>query len=379
MKKILTIIISFLVIPSSIAFAQQSVSDVLGDKEEDSLIVTEEVLEEDGDIKLKMPLQTDNPSYVITFIDPSEEEDGIQLEIDGDRYIKIDSPYTLPALGIGSHILKFKYTDEEGSSQTLERQIIIIPRAPLLNSPVIEEDSITLSGTGLANAELLLTISSGAKTYQYSTIVKENGEWTYIFTEAVSGQIYSAQGITRRYGYASNLSEVLTFEVGNIETVSSIEETSISFSFKHLDSDTINSLFRENLDLSILLLIVLSIGIGLGIFFNSMIRSRKEKRSLSSFREKINGDKEKKEEITLRELFEKENGQKNKKENTEEIKEKIKERTKKEEKDDKKEKKETKVVSKNEFLEVYKDFDPDTKEGKEKKKNPFKISLISKK
>lgn len=380
MKKFL-VTASLIIFSTTTVFAQESVSDILGNTEEETVTVTEEELEETGDIKLKMPEQTDNPSYVITFIDPSEEESGVQLEIDGDRYVEIDSPYTLPALGIGNHILKFKYTDEEGATQTLEKQLIIIPRAPILNSPVIEENSVTLSGTGLANAELLLTISSGAKTYQYTTDIPENGTWSYIFEDATEEEIYSVQGITRRYGYSSNFSDVLTFEVGNVETISISDDTPISFSFKNFNSTALKSLTNENLDLLILTISLFFLGIILGVIFNSLLKHKKEKRSLGTFREKINGEKTAKEELTLRELFEKENGDKGKKKADEEKKEKeTKEdkETKSEDKEETKEK-ETKVISKNEFLEVYKEFDPDTDEGKEKKKKLFKISLTSKK
>ena len=368
MKKYLLIYILSLFIPVSSVYAQ-SVSDVLGDTEETAVTATQEVLTEDGDIKLKMPSQTDNPSYVITFIDPSVNKDGVQLEIDGDRYVEIESPYTLPALGIGDHILKFKYTDDEDATQTLERQLIILPRPPILNSPSIEETSVTLTGTGLAGAELLLTISTGAKTYQDNIDIPENGNWEYTFDEGISDTIFSVQAVTRKYGYASNFSEVLTFEVGSINTSTEQEENSLSFNFKQLNSETLKTLTSSNSDLLIFSAVILVIGIIIGTCLDILIKSRKEKKFLGNFREKIHDGKEK--EITLRELFEKENIKKEGKE------EKSEEKTP-EEKDKKEEiKKEDIIVSKNEFLEVYKDYDPDNDKGKEKKK--FRISLTSRK
>jgi len=371
MKKILITTILFLLLSTSATFAQQSVSDVIGNSEEETTpTVAEEVLAEGGDIKLKIPIQTDNPSYVISFIDPSEDKDGIQLEIDNDRFVKIESPYTLPALGIGDHILKFQYTDDEGAAQILERTLIILPRPPIFNSPIITDSSITLSGTGLANAELLLTISTGAKTYQYDLDIPENGSWSYVFNEDLADEIYAVQGITRRYGYASDFSETLTFETGNITTTTLREETPISFTFKQLDSEALKSLTSSNVDLLILAVSLFVLGICLGVLINILIKGRIERKSLGSFREKINKDK--KEEITLRELFEKDKKGKEKKQPQ-------KEQKKEGEKKKKKIKsKQTKVVSKNEFLEVYKEFDPDTDKGKEKKKK-FKISLTSKK
>ena len=373
MKKILLTIILLLLLSNSTIYAQQSVSEVIGNSEEETIpTITKEILEEEGDIKLKVPTQTDNPSYVISFIDPSEEEDGIQLEIDSDRFVEIESPYTLPALGIGDHTLKFQYTDNEGATQTLERTIIILPRPPIFNSPVIDDTSITLAGTGLANAELLLSISTGTKTYQYDLDIPENGSWSYIFDEDISDEIYAVQGITRRYGYASDFSETLTFEVGDIAITPLREETPISFTFKQLNTEALKSLTSSNLDLLILSISIFVLGACLGVLTNTLIRGRAERKSLGNFREKING--EKKEEITLRELFEKDkgkekrNGIKPKKEKKVEVKKK-----KKEIKD-----KRTKIVSKSEFLKVYKDFDPDTNKGKEKKKK-FKISLTSRK
>jgi len=370
MKKILITTILLLLLSTPATFAQQSVSDVIGEKEEETTpVVTEEVLEEEGDIKLRMPIQTDNPSYVISFIDPSEDKDGIQLEIDSDRFVEIESPYTLPALGIGDHILKFQYTDNEGATQTLERTLIILPRPPIFNSPVIDSTSITLSGTGLANAELLLTISTGTKTYHYNLNIPENGSWSYIFNEDLSDEIYSVQGITRRYGYASDFSEVLTFEVGNVVTTPLREETPISFTFRQLDAEALKSLTSSNIDLLIFTVSLFALGTCLGVLMNTLVRNRAERKSLGTFRKKINGNK--KEEITLRELFEKEKGK-----NEEPQKKKVD--TKEKKKKQRIKPKKTKIISKSEFLEVYKDFDPDTKDGKEKKKK-FKISLTSKK
>jgi len=372
MKKMLLTIMLLLLLPSSTIYAQQSVSDIIGDNEEETTTITEEILEEEGDIKLKVPTQTDNPSYVISFIDPSEEEDGIQLEIDSDRFVEIESPYTLPALGIGDHTLKFQYTDNEGATQTLEQTIIILPRPPIFNSPVIDDTSITLTGTGLANAELLLSISTGTKTYQYDLDIPENGSWSYIFDEDISDEIYAVQGITRRYGYASDFSETLTFEVGDIAITPLREETPISFTFKQLNTEALKSLTSSNLDLLILSISIFVLGACLGVLTNTLIRGRAERKSLGNFREKING--EKKEEITLRELFEKDKGKEKGKEIKPKKEKKVEVKEKKEEIKDKK----TKIVSKSDFLKVYKDFDPDTDKGKEKKKK-FKISLTSRK
>ena len=369
MKKILVTTILLLLIPTSTIFAQQNVSDVIGNSEEEiTPTVTEEELDEEGDIKLKMPTQTDNPSYVISFLDPSEEEDGIQLEIDSDRFVEIESPYTLPALGIGDHILKFQYTDDEGATQTLERTLIILPRPPIFNSPVIADTSITLSGTGLANAELLLTISTGTKTYHSTLDIPENGSWSYIFNEDLSDEIYAVQGITRRYGYASDFSEVLTFEVGDVGTTLLREETPISFTFKQFNLESLKTLTSSNIDLLILLVSLFVLGSCLGVLMNSLIRGNAERKSLGKFREKINGDK--KEEVTLRELFEKDKGEK--------LLPKKEQKTKIQEKKKNTKSKKAKIVPKSEFLKVYKAFDPDTDKGKEKKKK-FKISLTSKK
>jgi hypothetical protein len=191
------------------------------------------------------------------------------------------------------------------------------------------------------------------------------------YQEELSESIYSVQGITRKYGYASNFSDVLTFEIGDIQTLNNEEETSISFHFKDIDTNTLKSLVSTNWELLVFSLSCIVLGMVVGIVFNSLIREHFERKALGNFREKINGGK--KDEITLRELFEKDNKKEKEAPKAEEEK-------KEEVKDEEHTKKEVKVVSKNEFLEVYKEYDPDKENGEEKKpKKKFKISLTSKK
>ena len=109
-----------------------------------------------------LPEYTDNPSYVITFKDPSPDSQGVEADIDGGSFKKISSPYTLPALSIGQHTIKFRFYDKDSNVQLLEYTLVIIPRTPIISSPDLKEDSITISGTALANSEIIYTLTANA-------------------------------------------------------------------------------------------------------------------------------------------------------------------------------------------------------------------------
>mgnify|MGYP007061465851 CR=1 FL=1 len=82
----------------SLALAQDiKIADVLGT---DDPAAQEEVLQQQeearensfvNDLTLTIPSQTDNPSHIITFVDPSKEKKGVQLEIDSKGYQEIVS------------------------------------------------------------------------------------------------------------------------------------------------------------------------------------------------------------------------------------------------------------------------------------------------
>ena len=101
---IVTTILTLILFSSTGAFAQQSVSDVIGTTKGET-VVTEldqkEALREQSFtnlLKLNLPTQTNNPSLVLTFVDPSEEKKGVQLEIDSKSIDHFPSPSMVACL-----------------------------------------------------------------------------------------------------------------------------------------------------------------------------------------------------------------------------------------------------------------------------------------
>jgi len=322
-----------------------------------------------------LPKYTDNPSYVITFLDPSPNKYGVQIEIDSREFVKISSPYTFPALSIGEHPIKFRFNDKDGNTQTLEYTLIVVPRSPIISPPIVEEGKITINGTGLSNSEIFIFLSSN--TYNHKEVVQTNssGEWTVTVDEeqGFAEGIYTITAYTRKYGYASELSIPTVFEVG----ASSInqnnkEKSSISFSFNDLRTSNITDTFTKNPDLLILIIVPLIFGIVLTLLLKNLIKANKEEYISKKVEKSIKGEKNG-EEKTLRELFESKSKEKQPEEqikiNTD-VSKKIKQI-----------KKEPTVISKEDFLKDYKSVDPDDTTGKEKTcdkvKKDIKVSLTS--
>ena len=207
----------FFSLPSFVFAEDTKVSDILGSQEIDNKIISElDAKEEEREsdfenqLLLQIPLLTDNPSHILTFTDPSTEKNGVQLEIDGTKYIEIKSPYALPALGIGKHVLKFKFTDKEGATQVLEKELTIIPRPPIIKAPQINGNNIIINGTGLANSELIILLSSGVDNYTENITIDKDGNWSNTFDiQNSESTLFNVSAYTRKYGFASNLSEII--------------------------------------------------------------------------------------------------------------------------------------------------------------------------
>ena len=100
----------------------------------------------------------------------------MQLEIDGQGFKTIESPYTLPSLGIGDHVLTFRFTDEEETRQTLEKTLVVIPRPPVINAPeTVSSTQITLNGTALVGSVVDIFLAGGAVNIKATTQVEEDG------------------------------------------------------------------------------------------------------------------------------------------------------------------------------------------------------------
>ncbi|HKM19966.1 MAG TPA: hypothetical protein VJY47_01960 [Candidatus Dojkabacteria bacterium] len=370
---IVLVILSFIFSPF-LVFAENN-------KEEGKTITIEE-------LALELPTITDNPSLIITFSDPSTEKEGVHLEIDKKGFTTIKSPYSLPALSIGNHLLKFKFVDKYGATQTIDKEIIIIPRAPILNTPSVETSQIIFSGSGLAGSEVILLLSTDKKMITKVGEVDEDGKWRIEVVDSIPTGTYSFTAYVRKYGYASNLADSMTLDIGNNQKpeIKEDERQKIHFSFKDIDSTNIKEVFSTNTDLIMLLASALVLGILFGLLFTTISQKNRENKVVeiaSKTLEKPINTEEK--PMTLREkLINKEVGFEKpveeqpieEEENVEPVViNEIKTASKSEE-EPKKEEKE-RIVTKIDFLKDFKHEDPDDDKGKEKKK--VKVSLTSKK
>ncbi len=317
-----------------------------------------------------LPEYTDNPSYVITFKDPSSEQKGVEIALDNGTYTIIKSPYTFPALSIGNHDVKFRFYDSTNTIKILEYDLIIIPRSPIINTPIIGETSITVAGTALANSDVIYTLSANAFNKSGIVDTDENGDWSIEITPegGLSDAIYTFSALTRKYGYVSDLSTPVTFSVGeksNTPIVSGGKE--IYFSFKDINTENVIGVIKNNKDLLILFGASTLLGILLAIIFKNLIDGKRNEKKYKDVETIIKKDSKDKDVKTLRELF----GESEKKE--ENIIDEIKEEPKKEIEPTKQET----IVNKDVFLKRFKRLDPDNDAGKETKKR-IKISLTSK-
>ena len=376
---IVTTILTLILFSSTGAFAQQSVSDVIGTTKGET-VVTEldqkEALREQSFtnlLKLNLPTQTNNPSLVLTFVDPSEEKKGVQLEIDSKSFVSIKSPYTLPALSIGDHILKFKFVDNVGTTQLLEKTLIVLPRAPIISAPTITNSAVEVYGTGLANSDILLIISSGLNLSSKQATIDGEGKWSILFEsgELVDGT-YSLTGYVRKYGYASDPSESITFILGKGNTVISGTDSN-SFSFKNVNLSTLGVFISDNPDIIALVAGFFVLGFLVSFLLSLIFRNTNEDEKIKTIRKDVIKPKVEGKELTLKEklLGKKEEKPVEEKNKVEEPPKGIEEPVKEEEK----------IVTKIDFLRDFKNFDPDNSKGKESN-NPqrkIKISLTSKK
>lgn len=371
---IFTLIISFFFLfglnKALFADEREELDQIEAEREEDFL----------KQLELDIPKITDNPSHLITFVDPSDTSEGVQLEIDEKGFELIRSPYSLPALRIGIHTLTFKFVDSLGSTQIVEKEIIVIPRPPIINSPSFGEESMIISGTGLADSQLILILSSSKNLDTFETEINKEGTWDIeIDLTALPEGLYTFSAYTRRNGYASDLAESVTFEQGNSQNHTLFQgnkENDIYFSFGAITLDNIKQIILSNSDLLLLILITFTLGFLLSWVLNVILRNSSEKKVIEELEEKMNnnGKKEKEEKgMTLKEKLSKKGKKVEEEKEDKEVE--VKEEEKKKEK---KAKKEEKIVTKIDFLKDFKTFDPDDEKGREKEKI-IDIEITSKK
>ncbi len=321
---------------------------------------------------LDIPETTDNPSHIITFVDPSEDNSGVELEIDEGGFEQITSPYTLPALSIGQHELRFRFVDKYGSTQTLEKGLIVIPRPPIMNSPFFEDGFLKLSGTGLSNSDLVLILSSGKNISVEEATIDAQGNWEILINEEeLSEGVYTFSTFTRRNGYASNLSEPLTFEVGESNNVSFNNDNEIYFSFKDISWENLGSIITQNIDLGLLVGGAFILGFVICLLITSLVKGSIDNKTIKNFEKKMKQNGMGKKDVTLKEKL-------SQKAEADEEKGESKEEKKKTKKAKKEKKSNTeKILTKVDFLKDYKEFDPDDEEGKEEDNIEVKVTSKS--
>lgn len=373
-KIIITAIFTAFLLGNNSVFAQQNVADVIGGTVKGDTTISEldqkETEREQSFtnlLKLNLPTQTSNPSLVITFTDPSQEKKGVQVEIDSKSFVSIKSPYTLPALSIGDHILKFKFVDTVGTTQLLEKTLIVLPRVPIISAPTINGSSVQVYGTGLANSEIILVVSSGLNLIAKQSTIDGDGKWSITFEsgELVDGT-YSLTGYVRKYGYASDLAQSITFVLGKgITTIAGTHSN--SFSFKNVNVSTLGKFISDNPDIIVLVAGFFVFGFLISFLLSLIFKNPDDDKDIEKMKKDVVKPKKDGKELTLKEKL----LSYKKEEKQAKIVEEIKPEPKEEEK----------IVTKIDFLRDFKNFDPDNAKGQENK-NPqrkIKISLTSKK
>lgn len=380
-KKITLLVVTILTVfllPFVVFAEDTKVSDVIG---ETNPSTTKEIDEKEKGslieaLSLQLPSITDNPSLIITFDDPSENKEGVQIDIDKKGFQAISSPFSFPALSIGSHFLRFKFVDKYGATQLIEKEFVVIPRPPILNTPVSSAEKITLSGSALAGSDLTLVLNSNQKMIIKNTSVDNDGVWSIEISENIPTGIYTFSAFTRKYGYSSNLAEPLTLDFsGDNSKIIDNTTQNIHFAFKDIRFNNLGSIITSNIDLVVLLTSLFLIGLIIGIAIISTTKKKKEEKEIkkvSTIIENQNNGGEK--QMTLLEKL---------KEKTVNIENPIEtpstEESTSSEPDSKEDsrKEPEKIVTKIDFLKNFKSHDPDDDKGQEKEKK-IKVSLTSK-
>jgi hypothetical protein len=324
-------------------------------------------------LAITIPTETDNPNHIITFKDPSKK--GVKVEIDGQGFKTVKSPYSLPSLGIGSHLLSFRFTDTQQTTQTLDKTIVIIPRPPVVSAPTtISKSKVSLTGTSLAGSTVELFLVGDTINMRSSTVANAEGDWTYDFKGDFKYTVYTIIARTKKNGFSSNITEPVVFEISqaNKPDTNTNEKQAIFFNFGSITIGNIFETIKANPHLIILVASSILLGVIIALLIDSLSLKKNVKKAEGKFlnllnrKEKFKKRDEKIEEeekkMTLREKFERA-GLKVKDE-------KIEEKPKEE------------VMSKEEFMKENKDKDPDNDKLKEpklekkeesKEKEPFTL------
>lgn len=245
---------------------------------------------------LELPEVTENPNYTITFTDPGGE--GVELEIDGQEPEEIKSPYELPTLGIGEHKLTFKFADEEEVSQTLIKEIVIIPRPPQINTPELISSKLYLSGIGVAGGQIELFITNGKDHWKKEIEIDKSGTWTFEMDKKLNEGNYNVIALARKKGYTSKYSEPAAFLLEKSEDDNQEDQTleqRIIWENLTISSlpNQIQDLFSNNTNVFIAIIgFPVLIGIVIGLLIKLIFSSRSTKKAERMLKEALSRQKD---------------------------------------------------------------------------------------
>jgi hypothetical protein len=212
-------------------------------------------------------------------------------------------------------------------------------------------------------------LSNGRTLISKNALIDGDSKWTInIDTKDLTESVFTISAYTRKYGYASNLAESVTFELGNhANTINTIGDTD-GFNIKDLTFSDVTNFVTENKFYFITGGTAFVLGIFAAWIISSIYLKKKEDKTVAVLSKKVIVEKDGKTEMTLKERLTQ----------TQPAVEKVVEEKKTEEiKPITPEKNFTKM----DFLRDFRKFDPDNDKGKENKvkENDLPVTLTSKK
>lgn len=160
------------------------------------------------ELSLNMPDQTDDPNYPVTFVDPSKQ--GVDITIDDKTYTKAANPFLIPNIAIGEHKVIFKFKTKDGVVRVLTKKLLVTPKAPqfdpTIKTEVVRPNSVTLKGTALPQATVMLVINS-QNTHKITSTPE--GKWEFIVPDPAEG-INNVVAFTIKNGIVSTPSKTFS-------------------------------------------------------------------------------------------------------------------------------------------------------------------------
>lgn len=182
--RIITLIALFLALSSHPLYAATPTPTVASSAISDAEIEREKQIVKE--LSLNMPDQTDDPNYPVTFVDPSKQ--GVDITIDDKTYTKAANPFLLPNIAIGEHKVIFKFKTKDGVVRVLSKKLLVTPKAPqfdpTIKTEVVRPNSVTLKGTALPQATIMIVINS-ENTHKITSTPE--GKWEFIIPDPAEG------------------------------------------------------------------------------------------------------------------------------------------------------------------------------------------------